>query len=207
MPDPVINPDATKVWLVGGGIASLAAAAFMIRDGDVPGRNITILEELDKIGGSLDGSGSAEQGYILRGGRMFESKYLCTYALFDSIPALSGDGTVTQEILAWNKTMRTESKSRLVRDGHRETAPEFGLSEKHILTIERLALEPEAMLGRTRISDHFDAAFFKTNFWLMWCSTFAFQPWHGAVWSRASTGSKASCGPSTISTTRWYGHC
>jgi oleate hydratase len=181
MPDPVINPDATKVWLVGGGIASLAAAAFMIRDGDVPGRNITILEELDKIGGSLDGSGSAEQGYILRGGRMFESKYLCTYALFDSIPALSGDGTVTQGILAWNKTMRTESKSRLVRDGHRETAPEFGLSEKHILTIERLALEPEAMLGRTRISDHFDAAFFKTNFWLMWCSTFAFQPWHGAV--------------------------
>jgi len=68
-----------------------------------------------------------------------------------------------------------------VRDGRRETAPEFGLSEKHILTIERLALEPEAMLGRSRISDQFDAAFFKTNFWLMWCTTFAFQPWHGAV--------------------------
>jgi len=181
MPDPVINPDTTKVWLIGGGIASLAAAAFMIRDGDVPGRNITILEELDRIGGSLDGSGTAEQGYVLRGGRMFESKYLCTYALFDSIPTLEGSGTVTQEIMAWNKTMRTESKSRLVRDGRRETAPEFGLSEKHILTIERLALEPEAMLGRSRISDQFDAAFFKTNFWLMWCTTFAFQPWHGAV--------------------------
>ena len=96
-------------------------------------------------------------------------------------PTLDGSGTVTQEIMAWNKTMRTESKSRLVRDGHREATPEFGLSEKPILTIERLALEPEAMLGRTRISDHFDAAFFNTNFWLMWCSTFAFQPWHGAV--------------------------
>jgi oleate hydratase len=153
----------------------------MIRDGDVPGRNITILEELDKIGGSLDASGSAGQGYVLRGGRMFESKYLCTYGLFDSIPTLEGDRTVTQEILAWNKTMRTESKSRLVRDGHRETAPEFGLSERHILTIERLALEPEAILGRTRISDQFDPAFFKTNFWLMWCTTFAFQPWHGAI--------------------------
>ncbi len=37
--------DNAKVYLVGGGIASLAAAAFLIRDGDIPGHNITILEE------------------------------------------------------------------------------------------------------------------------------------------------------------------
>ena len=77
-----------RVYLVGGGIASLAAAVFMIRDGDIPGHNITILEELDKLGGSLDGSGSPQSGYVLRGGRMLESKYLCTYELFSSIPAL-----------------------------------------------------------------------------------------------------------------------
>ena len=170
-----------KVYLVGGGIASLAAAAFMIRDGDVLGRNITILEELDRLGGSLDGSGSPQTGYVLRGGRMLESKYLCTYELFYSIPALDGSKTVTQEIFAWNETMKTSSKSRLVRNGHRETAPEFALSEKHILTIERLAIEPEAMLGKTSIADQFEPAFFKTNFWFMWCSTFAFQPWHSAV--------------------------
>jgi myosin-crossreactive antigen len=64
----------------------MAAAAFMIRDGDIPGRNITILEELDKIGGSLDGSGNPATGYVLRGGRMIESKYVCTYELFSSIP-------------------------------------------------------------------------------------------------------------------------
>jgi oleate hydratase len=171
----------TKVYLAGGGIASLAAAVFMIRDGDVPGRNITILEETGKLGGSLDGAGSPEHGYVLRGGRMLESKYLCTYELFSSIPALDGSKTVTQEIFAWNETMKTSSKSRLVRDGERQTAPEFGLSERHILTIERLALEPEAMLGRTSIADQFDPAFFKTNFWFMWCTTFAFQPWHSAV--------------------------
>ena len=170
-----------KVYLVGGGIASLAAAVFMIRDGDIPGHNITILEELDKLGGSLDGSGSPQNGYVLRGGRMLESKYVCTYELFSSIPALDGSKTVTQEILEWNVTMTTSSKSRLVRDGHRETAPEFGLSEKHILTIERLALEPEDMLGETSIADQFDPTFFKTNFWFMWCTTFAFQPWHSAV--------------------------
>jgi len=189
--DHAADPSATRhagadrstaqVYLVGGGIASLAAAVFMIRDGDVPGDNITILEELDKLGGSLDGSGSPQTGYVLRGGRMLESKYLCTYGLFSSIPTLDGSRTVTQEIFDWNETMQTSSKSRLVRDGHRETAPEFGVSEKHILTIERLALEPEAMLGRTSIADQFDATFFNTNFWFMWCTTFAFQPWHSAV--------------------------
>ncbi|AOH83142.1 oleate hydratase [Sphingomonas panacis] len=171
----------TKFYLVGGGIASLAAAAFLIRDGDVPGHDITILEESDRLGGSLDGAGTPEQGYVLRGGRMLESKYLCTYDLFSSIPTLDESRTVTQEIFAWNETMKTSSKSRLFRDGHRDDAPAFGLSERQILTLERLAIEPEAMLGRTSIAEQFDASFFKTDFWLMWCTTFAFQPWHSAV--------------------------
>ncbi len=171
----------TKAYLVGGGIASMAAAAFMIRDGDMLGQNITIFEEMDKVGGSLDGAGSPKIGYVLRGGRMIEKKYLCTYDLFSSIPTLDDSKTVTQEIFAWNETMKTSSKSRLVRNGQRQTAPDFGLSEAHILTIERLAIEPEGMLGSTTISDQFDPAFFKTNFWFMWCTTFAFQPWHSAV--------------------------
>jgi oleate hydratase len=112
---------------------------------------------------------------------MLESQYLCTFDLFASIPTLDESRTVTQETLAWNETMKTSSKSRLVRDGKRQTAPRFGLSEAHILTIERLALEPEGMLGRTMIADQFDPAFFKTDFWFMWCTTFAFQPWHSAV--------------------------
>ncbi len=170
-----------KVYLVGGGIASLAAAAFMIRDGDILGRNITILEQLDILGGSLDGPGSAKDGYVLRGGRMFESKYQCTYDLFASIPTLDKSRTVTQEIFDWNETMKTSSKSRLVRGGKRIIAPDFGLSEKHVLTIERLAVEPESMLGASSIADQFDPSFFATNFWFMWCTTFAFQPWHSAV--------------------------
>lgn len=173
--------DDTRIYLIGGGIASLGAAAFLIRDADIPGHNIVILEQLDRLGGSLDGAGSPQDGYVLRGGRMIESKYLCTYELFSSIPTLDGSKTVTQEIFDWNETMKTSSKSRLVRKGQRIDGPEFGLSEKHILNLERLAVEPEGMLGRNTIADEFDSSFFQTNFWLMWCTTFAFQPWHSAV--------------------------
>ena len=74
------NRGETKIYLIGGGIASLAAAAFLIRDADILGHNITILEELDRPGGSLDGAGSAQDGYVRRGGRMFESKFLCMAA-------------------------------------------------------------------------------------------------------------------------------
>src|SRR5580693_1181845 len=94
-----VDDQAARTYLVGGGIASLSAAAFLIRDGDVIGRDITILEESGGVGGSLDGSGSAEKGYVLRGGRMFESKYVCTFELFSSIPALAGNQTVAQEIM------------------------------------------------------------------------------------------------------------
>ena len=170
-----------RFYLIGGGIASLAAAAFLIRDGHVRGCDIVIFEALDKPGGSLDGAGSAESGYVIRGGRMLESKYLCTYDLFSSIPTLDGSKNVTQEIFDWNETLRTSSSSRLVRDGKRENAPAYGLAEQHLITLGRLLIEPEILLGNSRISDHFDASFFETNFWLMWCTTFAFQPWHSAA--------------------------
>jgi len=172
---------ATKAYLVGGGIASLAAAVFLIRDGDFLGCNITIFEAHDRLGGSLDAAGSAQDGYTMRGGRMLESKYLCTFDLFDSIPTLDESQTVTQEIFQWNETLKTSSQSRIMRGGRRQTAPAFGLSEADILTIERLAIEPEALLTDTSIADQFEPAFFTTDFWLMWCTTFAFQPWHSAV--------------------------
>ena len=45
--------------MIGGGMGSLAAAAFMIRDDGVPGDNITLLEAAEVLGGSLDAGGDA----------------------------------------------------------------------------------------------------------------------------------------------------
>ena len=77
----------SKAYLVGGGIGSLAAAAFMIRDGNLPGEHISILEATPIMGGSLDGAGDPANGYSLRGGRMLTTdNYECTWDLYKSIP-------------------------------------------------------------------------------------------------------------------------
>ena len=49
------NEPDPRSYVVGGGIAAMAAAAFMIRDGDVIGSNITLFEQRNAPGGSLDG--------------------------------------------------------------------------------------------------------------------------------------------------------
>jgi oleate hydratase len=99
-----MNP-AAKYYLVGGGIGSMAAAAFLIRDGGVSGDHIFILEATALLGGSLDGAGDAQRGYSLRGGRMLTTdNYECTWDLFKSIPSLTGAGlSVYEETVAFNE--------------------------------------------------------------------------------------------------------
>lgn len=59
----------SKAYLVGGGISSLAAAVYLINDGDFRGENIKIFEQSKKIGGSLDSQDlSSGDGYVMRGG-------------------------------------------------------------------------------------------------------------------------------------------
>ncbi|MNO12035.1 Oleate hydratase [compost metagenome] len=56
-----------QVYFVGGGIASLAGAAYLVRDCDFPGQSIHIIEEMKILGGSNDGAGNEEHGYVIRG--------------------------------------------------------------------------------------------------------------------------------------------
>ena len=113
-----------KAYLVGGGIGSLAAAAFMIRDGGMPGKNISVLETLPVIGGSLDGSGDPAAGYSLRGGRMLTNdNYECTWDLFKSIPSLNHQGkSVFDETVEFNEKHKSNSMARLV-DRRRAKVP------------------------------------------------------------------------------------
>jgi oleate hydratase len=178
-----VGRDKTKAHLVGGGIASLASAAYLIRDGGVPGENICIYEETDVLGGSLDGEGSPEHDYVIRGGRMFtEEAYTCMFDLLSFIPSLTAPGkSVKDEIYEFNTRVKSHSHSRLVRNGQKIDASAMGFSNKDRLDLVAIMATSEESLGAKRIEDIFEPSFFKTNFWYMWCTTFAFQPWHSAV--------------------------
>ena len=45
----------------------------------------------------------------------------------------------------------------------------------------KLSKADEDALGASRITDWLSPSFFETEFWYMWVTTFAFQPWHSAV--------------------------
>ncbi len=117
-----IDPKQAHIWIVGGGIAGMAAAVFAIRDAGVPGENVHILEQLDIEGGSLDGARSpaVTDGWVTRGGRMLEEEaYRCTWNLFESIPSLENpDISVRQEIRDFNEKVRTDDKARLIDSRH-----------------------------------------------------------------------------------------
>jgi oleate hydratase len=172
-----------KAYLVGSGIASLSAAAFLIREGRFSGSDITILEEQDRKGGSLDAAGSAETGYTMRGGRMFEVHFDCTYDLLDSIPSLDDPSkSVTQDTFAFHEEFAWNDQARLIdKDGKPIEARSMGFSERDRLELIKCVTTPEKLLDGKRISDCFHLDFFTTNFWFMWCTTFAFEPWHSAI--------------------------
>src|SRR5690349_7899999 len=95
-----------KAYFIGGGVGSLAAAAFLIRDGDMAGSDIIIYEALPLLGGSLDGAQHPDGSYSLRGGRMLTTDhYECTWDLLSSIPSVSDrDKSVHAETIGFNAT-------------------------------------------------------------------------------------------------------
>ncbi len=173
-----------KAHFLGSGIGSLAGAAFMIRDAGVPGTDITIYESQPQSGGSLDAAWRPEQGYSLRGGRMLTTDhYECLWDLMKSIPSLDQpELSVFEETVRFNEQNPAHSKARLVdRRRHKLDVSHMGFSNADRLELLRLTEASEEALGTSKISDWLSPAFFDTNFWWMWQTTFAFQPWHSAV--------------------------
>jgi len=173
-----------QAFLIGGGIGSLTAAAFIVRDGGMPGSSIAILEAAPLMGGSLDGAGDAERGYSLRGGRMLTTdNYECTWDLYKSIPSLQHAGkSVFEETVEFNERHEANSMARLV-DRRRARVPvtSMGFSMQDRMELLKLTNADEDALGSSAITDLLSPSFFETEFWFMWATTFAFQPWHSAV--------------------------
>ncbi len=176
--------DKTQLYMVGGGIASLSAAVFAIRDAHIPGKNIHIFEVLDVMGGALDGAGSPDKYYVTRGDRKFNIEvFQCTWDLLSAIPSLTDPKkTVKDEVFEYNKIHKKNAQSRLIdKTRNRDNVTTWGLNWRHRMKMFLLIFVSERWIENRRIDSWFAPSFFKTNFWKVFSSMFAIEYWNDLV--------------------------
>lgn len=179
-PESVDNKHA---YIIGTGLAALAAAVVLVRDAQMPGKNIHIFEKDELPGGACDGREIQGIGYVMRGGRELDNHYEVLYDILHSIPSLERKNASVLDELYWlnredpNFTMcrATEEQGKPAVDG------KFGLSDKAAMEIMALFFTPNEKLYNKRIDEVFDDEVFKSNFWLYWRTMFAFENWHSAL--------------------------
>ena len=173
-----------QAWLVGGGLASLAAAAFLVRDAQMDGSRIHILESSHLPGGACDGLLRPDVGFVIRGGREMENHYECLWDLFRSVPSLEiEDASVLDEFYWLNHDDPNYSMNRatLGRGASADTKNRFELSDEAALELMRLFFTPDEALYDKTINDVLSEEFYRSNFWLYWQTMFAFEKWHSAL--------------------------
>ncbi|PVH77968.1 67 kDa myosin-cross-reactive antigen family protein [Cadophora sp. DSE1049] len=180
------QPELTNAYLVGGEIASLAAAVHLVHDARVPPSQIHIFES--EPGGPTHSAGAPETGYVLLAEHMLNFSCVCLYDLLSKVPSLTDPAkTVKQEIDEFNAIPgnRTHANSRLIATGTNGPqivdAKDLGLRKKDRHDLVNIFLESETKMNDLRVIDCFEEAFFRTNFWFMWATMFSFQPWHSAI--------------------------
>lgn len=159
--------DTKHAWIVGSGLAGLSTAAFLLRDAQMPGENITILEESHLPGGALDGLDIPEKGFVIRGGREMESHFECLWDLFRSVPSIEEQGASILDEFYWlNKRDPNISLQRATeRQGQdADTGTLFTLSDKSQKEMIKLFLATRKDVEDKRIDQVFSGDFFKSIF-------------------------------------------
>lgn len=176
--------DHKSAYIVGSGLAALTAACYLVRDGQLKGEHIHILEKDPIPGGACDGYHYEGLGYIMRGGREMDNHFECMWDLFHSIPSIETEGVSVLDEYYWlNKKDPNYSLMRATvnRGNDAETDGKFGLSDKGSMEIMHLFFTPDEDLYDKRINEVFSDEVLNSNFWLYWRTMFAFENWHSAL--------------------------
>lgn len=183
-PKKPVDVDNKSAYIIGSGLGALAAACFLVRDGQMKGENIHILEKESIPGGACDGYKYEDKGYVMRGGREMDNHFECMWDLFRSIPSIETEGiTVLDEYYWLNKEDPNYSLCRATveqgKDAH--TDGKFNISDKGAMEIMELFFTSNEELQDKRITDVFTDEVLNSNFWLYWRTMFAFENWHSAL--------------------------
>ena len=183
-PEKPEGVDKKSAYIIGTGLAGLSAAFYLVRDGQMKGEHIHLLEKLDLAGGSCDGRKDVTKGFYMRGGREMDNHFECMWDMFRSVPSIETPNVSVLDEYYWlNKHDPNYSLCRATincgEDAH--TDKMFKLDRKSALALSKLFITPEKDLENKKISDVLPDSFWETNFWLYWQTMFAFQKWSSAL--------------------------
>lgn len=183
-PEKPEGVDKKSAYIIGTGLAGLSAAFYLVRDGQMKGEHIHLLEKLDLAGGSCDGRKDITKGFYMRGGREMDNHFECMWDMFRSVPSIeTPDVSVLDEYYWLNKHDPNYSLCRATvnrgEDAHTDKL--FKLDKKSAMALSKLFITPEKNLENKKISDVLPDTFWSTNFWLYWQTMFAFQKWSSAL--------------------------
>ena len=173
-----------SAYFVGTGLAALSAGCFLVRDAQMPGKNIHFFDRDPIAGGACDGWNYPEIGYVMRGGREMDNHFEVMWDLFRSIPSIETEGVSVLDEYYWlNKADPNYSLCRVTekRGQNAHTDGKFCLSDKAALQLTRLIFTPDEELEEKRITDVLDAEVLNSNFWTYWRTMFAFYDCNSAL--------------------------
>lgn len=174
--------DGRKAYIIGGGIAGLSAAVHLVDDIHMPGENITILEAMNEIGGSMDGTGNAASGYLCRGERELEPNMECLWNICSKVPSLRHPGrTVLDDVWEFNYEHPLHTDYRLVVQGKAIDCHDFSMDEDCMQAMMYILFCDEKELEGKSISDIFPEQFFHYNLWQTFHNMLSFKPSHSAM--------------------------
>lgn len=183
-PEKPEGVEKKSAYIIGTGLAGLTAAFYLVRDGQMPGNHIHLLEKLELAGGSCDGYKDVHKGFYMRGGREMDNHFEIMWDVFRDVPSIETPNVSVLDEYYWlNKHDPNYSLCRATvnkgEDAHTDKL--FKLDKDSAMALSQLFITPEADLEEKKISDVLPKSFWKTNFWLYWQTMFAFQKWSSAL--------------------------
>ena len=183
-PEKPEGVEKKSAYIIGTGLAGLTAAFYLVRDGQMPGNHIHLLEKLELAGGSCDGYKDVHKGFYMRGGREMDNHFEIMWDVFRDVPSIETPNVSVLDEYYWlNKHDPNYSLCRATvnkgEDAHTDKL--FKLDKDSAMALSQLFITPEADLEYKKISDVLPESFWETNFWLYWQTMFAFQKWSSAL--------------------------
>ena len=183
-PEKPEGVEKKSAYIIGTGLAGLTVAFYLVRDGQMPGNHIHLLEKLELAGGSCDGYKDVHKGFYMRGGREMDNHFEIMWDVFRDVPSIETPNVSVLDEYYWlNKHDPNYSLCRATvnkgEDAHTDKL--FKLDKDSAMALSQLFITPEADLEDKKISDVLPESFWETNFWLYWQTMFAFQKWSSAL--------------------------